>query len=267
MRELALAVAMAAAAPQTAQQLEQLSWEARRALAARDLDRAEAIAGQTYELCLEALKSRALDADRHLPIALGAAIEVRAQVLAARHRRGEAVAFLQEQLARYRATSIRTRIQKNIHLLSLEGRPAPPLEGVDWVRLKGRPVLLFFWAHWCGDCKARAGILRKLTDTYREKGLVLIAPTQLYGYTARGQEASAAQETRYIQEARARYYPGIEASAVPISSENFRNYGASTTPTFVLVDREGIVRCYHPGNMSYEDLASRVEVLTRSSGS
>ena len=46
-----------------------------------------------------------------------------------------------------------------------------------------------------------------------------------------------------------------------MSEENFRRYGASTTPTLVLVDRAGIVRLYHPGAMSYEELRARVASL------
>jgi hypothetical protein len=43
----------------------------------------------------------------------------------------------------------------------------------------------------------------------------------------------------------------------------FRNYGVSTTPTIVLIDRRGIVRLYHPGAMTYDELAPRVERIVR----
>jgi thioredoxin-related protein len=45
---------------------------------------------------------------------------------------------------------------------------------------------------------------------------------------------------------------------VPLSEENFKAWGASTTPTLVLIDRTGVVRLYHPGRISYEELAPRV---------
>jgi hypothetical protein len=50
---------------------------------------------------------------------------------------------------------------------------------------------------------------------------------------------------------------------VPVSEENHRNWGACTTPTLVLVDRRGIVRMYHPGKMTYEDLSRRVAEVAR----
>ena len=40
---------------------------------------------------------------------------------------------------------------------------------------------------------------------------------------------------------------------------NFDAYGSSTTPTLVLIDRNGIVDLYHPGRMSYEDLRSAID--------
>ena len=45
-----------------------------------------------------------------------------------------------------------------------------------------------------------------------------------------------------------------------MSEENFRRYGASTTPTLVLIDRAGIVRLY-PGAMTYEELRPLVAKL------
>jgi hypothetical protein len=49
---------------------------------------------------------------------------------------------------------------------------------------------------------------------------------------------------------------------VPVNEETFKNYGASTSPTLVLIDRAGIVRLYHPGRMTYEELQPLVAKLT-----
>jgi len=174
-----------------------LSWLARGALDAKRYDQAEAYASETRKLALDLLRTHPLDGDRWLPTALGASIEVYAQALEARGERPEAIAFLRQQLDLFGATSIHERIRKNLNLLTLEGKPAPPLEENGWLgpkpsslaALRGHPVLLFFWAHWCPDCKAEAPVLASLRNTYGPKGLVLVGPTRLYGYIARGEEA------------------------------------------------------------------------------
>ncbi len=76
--------------------------------------------------------------------------------------------------------------------LSLEGKPAPALAGM--VIPKGKPALLFFWAHWCPDCKAEIPDLKKLKAEFVPKGLVFLAPTQKYGYAAGGQGRDAGRE-------------------------------------------------------------------------
>src|SRR5437764_251444 len=58
-----------------------VSWEGRSALAAKDLDRAEAYADRARDLALQLLKSRKLDAEPDLPLALGASIEAHANVM------------------------------------------------------------------------------------------------------------------------------------------------------------------------------------------
>jgi thiol-disulfide isomerase/thioredoxin len=239
--------------------LEALSWVARGQLAAKRYDDAEKTASETYRLAVLETKKRPLDRDPSLATALGAAIEVEANLLAARNQRTEAVTYLHDQLKTFYATSIRTRIQKNLNLLTLEGKPAPALEKVALV--KGKPELVFFWAHWCGDCKAEEPILERIKAEFEPKGLIIIAPTQKYGYVAGGEDAPPDVELRYIEQIRRERYAGLITAPAPVSEENFRRYGASTTPTLVLIDRAGIVRLYHPGAMTYEELRARVQAI------
>ncbi len=250
-----------------AEYLEALSWTAREALAANQLDRAEAAAKQTETLALQLLKKRSLDAEPHLPIALGAALEVQAEVLAARGQNAQAVALLRRALASYGNTSISPRLHKNLNLLSLTTQPAPALSTSEYLgsrpvplsQLKGSPVLLFFWAHWCGDCKYEGPIIARLSSEFATKGLTILAPTQLYGYAAKGEDVKPKEEIAYIGQVWQHYYPGLQSVPVPLGKANFTNYGASTTPTLVLVDRKGHVALYHPGLMQYDDLRGAIE--------
>jgi len=251
----------------TPEALEALSWLGRGALDQGRREDAERYAGETRKLVLEQLKTRSLDADRHLAAALGAAIEVQAGVLAGRGQRSEAVSYLGRELKTYRNTSIRTRIQKNLNVLSLEGKPAPPLNVGRWLgprpeslaALRGRTVLLFFWAHWCPDCKDEVPVLVKVAERFAKRGLVLVGPTEHYGYVAKGEEATPEQETPYIDTVRRAVYAAVGPMPVPLDEENFKVYGASTVPTLVLIDRRGIVRLYHPDVMPYEELAGAIE--------
>jgi thiol-disulfide isomerase/thioredoxin len=255
----------------TPEYLEAYSWLARAALDAGQYEQAVAYAKQTKDLVAEQLKTRALDAEPHLPMALGAAIEVQAQVLAARSQRSQAVALLQSALRTYGSTSIRERLQKSLNVLALEGRPAPTLRVSDelgaklpsMAQLKGSPVLLFFWAHWCGDCKAEAPIITQLRSEFASKGLTVIGPTRLYGYTAQIDHARPSDELMYIDAVRHRFYSGLLDMPVPISKYNFDVYGASTTPTLVLLDRAGKVAWYHPGAVPYGELKAEIEKVVR----
>jgi thiol-disulfide isomerase/thioredoxin len=255
----------------TPEYAEAYSWMARTALNAHEYDHAAAYAKQTSALVQDQLKQRPLDAEPHLPLALGAAIEVQAQTLAAQGQRTQAVAVLQTALRTYGSTSIRARLQKNLNLLSFEGKLAPALREEQFLgskppvlaQVKGAPVLLFFWAHWCGDCKAEAPINTQLRTEFAPNGLTVIGPTRLYGYTAQVEDAAPSDELAYIDAVRHRFYGGLLDMPVPISKYNFDVYGASTTPTLVLLDRAGKVAMYHPGALSYEQLKAEIEKAAR----
>jgi thiol-disulfide isomerase/thioredoxin len=245
----------------TPEAVEALSWMARGELAQKNLVQADKYAQETSKLALEQLKTHPLLRDANLQIALGGAIEVQANILVTRGQRAEAITYLREQLKTYYATPLRPRIQKNINVLSLEGKRAPALEQAAIPA--GKPALLFFWAHWCSDCKYEIPILERIKAEFGPKGLAFIPLTQKYGYVGSGEDAPAELELRYIELVRQRFYGGLIDAPALVNEENFNKYGASTTPTLALIDRNGIVKMYHPGAMTYEELRPRVEALFR----
>ena len=189
----------------------------------------------------------------------GAAIEVEGRLIAANDGRGAAIRFFEEQLGRATATSLRSRIRKNINLLTLEGQPAPPLDGEapSLASLRGKPVLLFFFMDGCGDCKGQSASLTRVWQKYRDRGLQLVAVTRLYG----GHEKPVTPDEERAQIARgwSETYPGLDGVPVIISTDSMVRYGVSATPTFALLDRKGIVRLYTPTRLSEAELSRRIE--------
>jgi len=249
----------------TPEYLEALSWMGRAALSMQQYTQADNYAKQTLALATPVLKKHPINSDEQMATAVGAALEVQAQSLAGQGQKEQGVALLRRALATYGGTSIAPRLHKNINLLSFVGQQAPALHGGEFLgmrapslaELKGTPVLLFFWAHWCMDCKGESPILARLHSEFKD--LTIIAPTQRYGYAAGGENATPQAELEYIRRVWEKYYSGLQNAPVPVSKENFNVYGSSTTPTLVLIDRSGKIAYYHPGAVMYDELRAAIE--------
>ena len=261
-----LAEARARGGP-AAERLDAHAQLARGELKAGQIDAALTDAREVHAGAVAELAHRALDQEPHLPLALGAAIEVEAQVSAVRGDRSLAVAQVREELARWPRTSLETRLRKNLHLLSLEGQAPPPLvlephlgpAAPTLQSLRSKVVLLFFWAHWCPDCKEAAQAVARQQAALRGRGLVVIAPTQLYGTVAGGREAAPEEELRWIEQVRRSAYASLLDAPAPTAAANFTAWGASTTPTLVVLGRDGKVVLYHPGGMDDAELKAVLE--------
>jgi thiol-disulfide isomerase/thioredoxin len=247
-----------------------LSWVARGALSAGQLDKAIQYADEA-RTGAETLKRSAGGGDAHLNAALGAAIEVKAFALVEEGARSDAVHFLRTESITHRDSRLGQEIAANLDLVSLEGKPAPRLEAGMAVgpRLHEaaagesprQPTFVFFWAHWCQECKAESSMIAHLVEKYRGRGLAIVAPTRRYGYIEAGRVVSPDREFRHLAQVRDTFYRFLKHEPVPVTDANHKAFGIAAVPMHVLIDREGIVRLYRPGRMSQEELESAIVQL------
>ncbi|MBK9266127.1 MAG: TlpA family protein disulfide reductase [Polyangiaceae bacterium] len=137
----------------------------------------------------------------------------------------------------------------------LEGQPAPDAvfpvaaNGDAGARmqvssLKGHPVVLDFWATWCGPCTLQAPILDRIAKRYEKQGLVVLGvnvddPPEVARSHAMKQRLS---------------YPIV----MDASRDASRKYNVAKLPSLVVIDREGRVVKYMTGLV---DEASLDEVV------
>jgi thiol-disulfide isomerase/thioredoxin len=94
--------------------------------------------------------------------------------------------------------------------------------------LRGRVVLIDFWATWCEPCKKASPILQKLHKRFARKGLVAI------GANIEDEEQGIADS--YRKQHKYTYKFTVEAGKL------LESWGLDGVPSFVLIDRKGIVR-------------------------
>lgn len=134
---------------------------------------------------------------------------------------------------------------------SLIGTRAPDWRGIEWIQggplalsdLRGKVVLLRFWLVGCPYCTRSAPALRELSESYKDRGLVVVG--------LHHPKADALRDPDTV--ARAARALGFE---FPIGLDNewksIRAYGVGhifqrfTSVSFV-IDRDGIIRFVHDG--------------------
>jgi thiol-disulfide isomerase/thioredoxin len=161
--------------------------------------------------------------------------------------------------------ALRARLNKRINLLTLVGTPAPELAIEDSVgepaptlaSLRGKPVVLFVWAEWCGDCKGEESELARFRSRHKDD-VAFVALTRFYE-----DEDKRAEEKARVLDVWKTVYSDVGPAPIVLSTASMVRYGGSSTPTFVFIDREGIVRVYTPTRLTEAELDKALAKVIR----
>ena len=110
---------------------------------------------------------------------------------------------------------------------------AQKLEGKLPDSLKGKVVLVDFWASWCVPCAESFPALEELHQRYKDRGLVILAVST--------------DEERAKMEKFLKKHPVTFAVVRDAGQKLVAQADVSTMPTSFLVDAEGKVRFIHAG--------------------
>jgi thiol-disulfide isomerase/thioredoxin/protocatechuate 3,4-dioxygenase beta subunit len=126
--------------------------------------------------------------------------------------------------------------------ISLAGKPAPELDGAEWLNTAGMPmslsnfkgkyVLLQFWTTWCGPCHQDMPTVRLFDELYRDRNIAVI------GVHDNSMPLSAIKEDVARQKLT---YPIVVDQADGRILAAYRAHGITGYPSYVLIGPDGLV--------------------------
>lgn len=139
---------------------------------------------------------------------------------------------------------------------AMHGKPAPaftlpvaangaPGTTMSTEGLKGHPVLLDFWASWCGPCAMEAPVIDRLSKRYAGRGLVVVGVNS---------SDPAPVVARYTAQKGLSY-----AMVVDEGGEVGAQYGVDRLPSLVLLDKSGNVAKYLTGTVDEATLGEMID--------
>jgi len=167
-------------------------------------------------------------------------------------------------------TDLQRKLKRRGVHYKLINEPAPELTMIDrgfpadkavLADLKGKVVLLDFWATWCAPCIEAFPTMLEWKQDYASLGFAILGITRYYG-AAEGFPTDSQAEADFVKRFVAAHGLSYQI-AIAKDETNHKIYGAGVIPTAVLIDRKGTVRYIETGTSPYrlDELREMIEKL------
>ena len=159
------------------------------------------------------------------------------------------------------------RLKRREKHYKLLGDVAPELAAVDrWfpgapqtlANMRGKVVLLDFWATWCAPCIDAFPSLIEWHQNYKQDGFVILGVTKYHG-EAEGFSVDKPTEIEFLQRFKKAHRLPYDF-VVARDNTNQTTYGAGAIPTAALIDRKGVVRYIETGSSPRREEEIRREI-------
>jgi cytochrome c biogenesis protein CcmG/thiol:disulfide interchange protein DsbE len=120
---------------------------------------------------------------------------------------------------------------------------------LDLRELRGRPVVLNFWASWCVPCRREAPILRAAAQ--RDRGQVVFLGVDIRDFTSDARAFARKYKINYVS---------VRDGS---GDATWSNYGLTGVPESYFIDARGRIVAHVPGEITRRTLAEGIATITR----